>query len=290
ERKSAEMRRLRIDADWTSFDGFFREVERSGVALNVASLVGLGTTRACISGPDARPLEADELRAETRLVREAIEEGALGVSSGLIYEPGRYADAAELIACATAARDAGAPRYASHLRDEGDLLLEAVDEALEVGMRAEVAVQLSHHKAAWRRNWGKVHRSLERVDRARESGLAVACDAYPYVAMWTDLDTILPDDVREGGPAATLKRLRGPEQSIAIVLALNLKYGQSGPEWHDMLITNVRSERNAELAGMRMDEIAKMRKRSPARAALDVLIEEELNVQCAFFAMSEDDV
>jgi N-acyl-D-amino-acid deacylase len=288
ERKQREARRVGIEAQWSSFDEFFREVERAGVALNVASLVGLGTTRGCISGPSARRLEAEELRTQTRLVREAIEEGALGVSSGLVYEPSRYADVLELASCASAAREAGAPRYASHIRDEGDRLIEAVEEALEVGARADVVVQLSHHKAAWRRNWGKVHASLEIVDRARSAGAAVACDTYPYVAMWTDLDTVLPDDVREGGPEATLARLRDPRTATAVRLALSLRFEDR--DWHDVLITDVDTERNADLAGMRIDEVARQRRVVPAQAVIDLLVEEELQVQCAFFAMCEDDV
>lgn len=288
ERKSAEAKRIEVEVEWSSFDGFFREVERAGVALNVASLVGLGTTRACIAGPADRRLERDELRSQTRLVREAIEEGAVGVSSGLIYEPGRYADLDELASCAIAARESGAPLYASHIRDEGDRLIEAVEEALNVGARADVVVQLSHHKAAWRRNWGKVHRSLELVDRVRSAGRAVACDVYPYVAMWTDLDTILPDDIRDGGPEATLERLRDPKTAIAVLLALEMRF--TAQEWHDILITDVRSARNEELAGMRIDEIASLRGVKPARAALDLLLEERLQAQAAFFAMDEDDV
>jgi N-acyl-D-amino-acid deacylase len=288
ERKAAEAKRIGIEAQWSSFDEFFREIERAGTALNIASLVGLGTTRACIAGPADRRLETEELLAQSRLVRESVEEGALGVSSGLIYEPGRYAGIDELASCAIAARESGAPLYASHIRDEGDKLIEAVEEALTVGERADVMVQLSHHKAAWRRNWGKVHRSLEMVDRARSSGLSVACDVYPYVAMWTDLDTILPDDVRDGGPDATLERLRDPKTATAVLLALEMRFKPE--EWHDVLITDVRTPRNEELAGKRIDEIAYMRGVKPARAALDLLIEERLGAQAAFFAMDEDDV
>ena len=288
ERKRDGAKRIGVDVQWSSFDEFFREVERNGVTLNVASLVGLGTTRACVAGPANRRLEREEQRAQEALVREAIEQGALGVSSGLIYEPGRYADLGELTDCATAARAAGAPLYASHIRDEGDRLLEAVDEALDVGARADVMVQLSHHKAAWRRNWGKVHVSLERIDRARTAGRAVACDVYPYVAMWTDLDTVLPDDVRAGGPQQTLERLADPRTAAAVQLALNLRFEQR--DWHDILVTDVRTERNAELTGLRIDEIARRRGTSPPKAVIDLLREEGLDVQCAFFAMQEDDV
>ena len=282
----------RLDVQWTSFDAFFTLVEREGVALNVASLVGLGTTRLCIAGPDARRLEPEELDAQNRLIRGAIEEGALGVSSGLIYEPGRYADLAELVACASAARDAGAPLYASHVRDEGDAAEDAIAEALAVGERAEVAVQCSHHKAAGTKNWGKVHRTLAAIDRARTRGIAVACDAYPYVASWTELATVLPKSVRDGGDEAALERLRDPEQAAAAALAVELardpKFGGDG--WDTILVTGVSSERNAELAGMRIDAIARRWSTTPPRAVIRLLVEEELRVDSAFFSMSEDDV
>jgi N-acyl-D-amino-acid deacylase len=287
ERKKRSAALYRVDVDWTTLDQFFSLVEREGVALNVASLVGLGTTRAGVSGPSERRLDDDELAAQALLVREAVEHGALGVSSGLIYEPSRYADVRELTALCAAARDSGAPRYVSHLRDEGDGLLEAVDEAITIGVRAGVAVQCSHHKAAWKRNWGKVHASLEMIDRARSRGEAVFGDVYPYVAMWTDLGTILPDRARRGGPDATLARLRDHEGSLAIALALNLEHREL---WHDVLITDVRSERNAGAVGLRIDELANLWHLSPARTVIRLLEEEELDVECAFFVMSEEDV
>lgn len=291
-RKERDARTYRLDVDWTTFDDFFSIVERSGVACNVASLVGLGTTRACISGPSERRLEREEIAAQQRLVREAIEQGALGVSSGLVYEPSRYADAAELAACASAARAAGAARYASHVRDEGDGLIEAIDEALSVGAAADVAVRCSHHKAAGRRNWGKVHRTLETIDRARAHGADVAIDAYPYVASWTELATILPEAIRRGGEAATLERLRDPQIAAATAFALTMARDPSlgGDSWHDILITDTGSERNAAFAGYRLDEVAAHWRLSPARAAIRLLVEEELRVDCAFFSMSEDDV
>jgi N-acyl-D-amino-acid deacylase len=260
--------------------------------LNVASLVGLGTTRMCVSGTSDRRLEREELAAQTRFVREAVEQGALGVSSGLIYEPSRYADLIELTACARAARDAGAGRYVSHLRDEGDDLLDAVDEALAVGANADVAVRCSHHKAAGRKNWGKVHRSLAAIDRARASGRDVAIDAYPYIASWTDLATILPDPIRRGGPAATLERLRDPQlaASTAMLLTIARDPALGGDTWNDILITDAGTERNAGFAGYRLDEVAAHWRLSPARAAIRLLVEEELHVECAFFSMSEDDV
>lgn len=286
-RKIADARTVGVDASWRDLDEFFGSVERGGVALNVATLVGLGTTRRSVVGDREGRLDDDESRAQCALVREAIDHGALGVSSGLIYVPSRYADIAELVACATTAREAGMPRYVSHIRDEADAMLAAVDEALAIGRAAEVAVHVSHHKAARKKNWGNVHRSLAAISRARASGLVASADVYPYVAMWTDLATILPDDAMVGGIDATLARLEDSETAVA--LALRLALDRDG-EWHDIMISTVASSRNAGLAGMRMDEIADRWHLSPARAALRLLREERLEVQAIFFSMDEDDV
>lgn len=281
-----------LDVEWDSFEGFFGLVERNGVALNVASLVGLGTTRLCVAGPAARALEPDEIEAQNRLVRTAVEQGALGAASGLIYEPGRYATLDELVACARAAREGGSALYASHIRNEGDELEAAIDEALTIGERAEVAVQCSHHKAYGRRNWGKIHRTLATIDRARARGAAVEIDAYPYVAGWTELAIVLPKRVREGGDDEALARLRDPEQATAAAVEMEIAYDPKlgGDGWDAVLITDVGSERNAGVAGMRIDALAAHWGMTPARAAIRLLVEEEMRVGAAFFVMSEDDV
>ncbi|HEY0615619.1 MAG TPA: amidohydrolase family protein [Candidatus Elarobacter sp.] len=291
-KKQRDARDVRLDVQWTTFDAFFTLVERDGVALNVASLVGLGTTRLCVAGPAARHLEPAEIEAQNRLVRGAVEEGALGVSSGLIYEPGRYAGLDELAACAAAARDAGAPLYASHVRDEGDELEAAIAEALTIGERAEVAVQCSHHKAAGKKNWGKVHRTLAAIDRARTRGFDVGCDAYPYVASWTELATLLPRAARDGGDEAALERLRDPEQAAAIALALELARDPElgGDGWESVMVTGTASDRNADLAGMRVDALARRWNLKPSRAVIRLLVEEEMRAEAVFFSMSEDDV
>ncbi len=283
--RSAQL--LGIDVAWRTLDEFFSLVERSGVALNVATLVGLGTTRQTIADDSERRLEAGEIEAQAQTVREACEQGALGVSSGLIYPPSMYADRRELTAMAAAARHAGAPRYASHVRNEGDELVTAIEEALEVGRIADVIVQCSHHKAAGKNNWGKVHRTLEMIDAARASGLHAFCDVYPYVASWTELATILPAQSRFGGVQATLDRLADPQQSSSLALYLDLKHGHA---WGDMLITDVASDKNGELAGMLVSQIARMWAMTPARAAIRLLLEEGLQVGAVFFTMNEDDV
>jgi N-acyl-D-amino-acid deacylase len=276
-----------LDVQWRGLHDFFSLVEKNGVALNVATLVGLGTTRQVIAGDSERRLESDEIAAQARIVREACEQGALGVSSGLIYPPSMYADIDELTAMAIAAREANAPRYASHIRNEADEAVAATEEALEVGRRAEVTVQCSHHKASGKKNWGKVHQTLALIDRARSRGIDAYCDVYPYIASWTELASILPPESRYGGVAATLERLSNPETAAAIALYLNFNQDAA---WHDMLITEVSSEKNAHLAGMRMDEIARTWWLSPAHAAIKLLREEKLDVGAVFFKMNEDDV
>ncbi len=171
-------------------------------------------------------------------------------------------------------------------------MVAAVEEALNIGARADVAVQCSHHKAAGRRNWGKVHRTLELIGQAQARGADVGIDAYPYTASWTELATILPEAVRRGGAAATLERLRQPDVATAVALALNLQRDPSlgGDTWHDILITDVGDERNEGVAGYRIDELARAWGMSPAHCTIRLLVEEELRVQCAFFSMSEDDV
>ncbi|HVS46184.1 MAG TPA: amidohydrolase family protein [Verrucomicrobiae bacterium] len=274
-------------AAWSTLDEFFAAVERNGIALNVATLVGLGTTRRAIAGESERRLETAELASQAALVRAACEQGALGASSGLIYVPGRYADMAELIELAAAARDGGAPRYVSHVRSESDDLIDAIDEALTIGERARVGVQCSHHKAQYPRNWGKVHATMAAIDRARERGIAAYADVYPYVASWTELATILPAHARLGGNDAAVARLRDPQYAATLALELELARGD---QWHDMLITEVGSERNERVAGMRVDELARAWNLSPARAAIRLLAEESLEVGSMFFSMNEDDV
>ncbi len=287
ERKAEEARLVGVDASWRDLDEFFASVERSGVALNVASLVGLGTTRRSVAGDAEGRLDEIAFAEQLALVREGVEHGALGVSSGLVYVPSRYAEPFELVACARVAREAGMARYVSHIRSESDGLLEAVDEALGIGEEAEVAVHLSHHKAAGTKNWGNVHRSLAAIARARARGIAASADVYPYTALWTGLDTLLPEDALAGGRDAMLARLADPETVVALALRLELDHGGT---WGDIAISSVASARNERFVGMRLDEIASRLRLSPARATLRLLLEERLGVEAIFFSMSEDDV
>jgi len=286
-------RRKRLDArhglevTWRDLAGFLDRLDAAPPALNFACLVGLGETRSAVGGLDDAPLSADDVRRECALVRDACEHGAIGVSSGLIYPPGSFADAGELVALARAARDAGSPLYASHIRDEGDRLVESVQEALEIGRQADVSVQLSHHKAAGRKNWGKVHRTLALVDRAVSRGSDVMLDQYPYKASSTGLDVILPADVNVGGRDAVSARLADPGYASLVAARVEASYGD---RWDQVMIAEVASDANKPFEGKTIAQIAVTTGRSPVASALELLRDEHLDISAIYFTMDESDV
>jgi N-acyl-D-amino-acid deacylase len=287
ERREELQHHLGFEPVWTDFDEFFSELERSRPALNFCCLAGLGTIRSSIDAVTPTPLDTQALVRAQRLVRAACEQGAIGISSGLIYPPGSFADTNEIIAMAEAAAAAGSPLYATHIRNEGDELLEAVEEALEVGRRSACAVQLSHHKASRRRNWGKVHDSLAAVERARTSGLDVVLDQYPYTASSTGLDVILPPDVRVGSRDEIASRLSDRRYAALVAARVELDYGG---RWHEVLLSSVDSQKNRPYQGMNIAQIGQAMGCTPVAAALRLLVDEKLDVAAIYFTMSEDDV
>lgn len=276
-----------IEPGWSDFASFFRTLEQAPPALNFCCLAGLGTIRSALGELMPAPLDREAQGRAQALVRTACEQGAIGVSSGLIYQPGRFADTGELVGLASAAAAAGSPLYASHIRSEGDGLIEAVDEALEVGRRSNCAVQLSHHKASGRRNWGKVHDTLARVDRARDSGLDVMLDQYPYKASSTGLDVILPIDVNVGTRAEVASALSDPRYAALVAARVELEYGG---RWHEVLIASVGSRKNRHYEGQTLADIGQAMGRTPVAAALRLLVDEKLDVSAIYFSMCEDDV
>jgi len=276
-----------LELSWTDFDGFFAALERAGCALNFCCLVGLGNTRDAVDGISPRPLDAGALERECSLVREACAQGAIGVSSGLMYPPGCFADAEELTALARAAGDAGGAFYATHLRSEGDQLEAAVEEALAVGRRAEASVQFSHHKAAGQKNWGKVHRTLALIDKAKSRGMDVGLDQYPYKASSTGLDAILPEDVKAGTRDDVIARLADARYAAALAARLEFEWGG---RWNDIVISTVSTSRNRNVEGRSIAQIAAARGRPPAATVLRMLVEERLDVSAIYFTMCESDV
>jgi N-acyl-D-amino-acid deacylase len=287
ERQDDLRRHYNLEPAWTDFHGFFSELERAQPSLNFCCLAGLGTIRSALDAIAPEPLESEGRTRAQRLVREACEQGAIGVSSGLIYSPGNAADTEELIALASAATAGGSPLYATHLRSEGDMLLEAVDEALEVGRHAQCAVQLSHHKASRRRNWGKVHDSLARAEQARTLGLDVVLDQYPYTASSTSLEVILPNDVRVGSRDEVASRLADRRYAALVAARVELDYGG---RWHEVFVSAVSSLKNRKYEGMSIAEVASAMGCTPVAAALRLLTDEKLDVAAIYFTMCEDDV
>lgn len=197
-----------ISIDWRSFEEYLSLMERSRVAVNVVPLVGHGTVRIAVMGFDDRRPSQEELEEMKSLVRESLSEGAFGMSSGLIYPPGCYAKTEELVElCKVVSAQKGI--YCTHIRGEGETLLEAVEEAIEIGRQAVVPVEISHHKAAGKPFWGYVETTLRMINEAVMSGLDVTCDQYPYTAGWTKLSATLPDWVQVGGVSNLYRETKG---------------------------------------------------------------------------------
>ncbi len=281
-----------MDFAWRSVVDYLRAFDREGTAVNTVHLVGHGTVRIATMGFARRPPTAQELATMQRLMGDAMDGGAWGLSTGLIYAPGSYAATEEIVAIA---RVVGRHRgfYASHIRGEGATVLEAVAEAIRVGREGEVPVQVSHVKAAGRPNWGKVAQALALIDAARAEGLDVMADVYPYTASSTTLRTLLPDWALEGGIDAMLKRLSDPSERARIRRDLEAppQRGQSLLDrvgWENIMISYSRHRKDAE--GRRLSEIAAARGMDPLDAAFELLTDEAGRAYMILFQLDESDL
>jgi N-acyl-D-amino-acid deacylase len=262
------------------------------LVTNVATLVGHGTLRAGSLGFADRHAEASELRSMRDAAAQACAEGAVGLSSGLIYAPGSFAPTAELVEIAKAAAEHGVP-YVSHIRDEMDRVDAGVDEALRIGRESGAAVQISHLKTAGRPNWGRTAEMLERIERARSEGVDVTVDVYPYTAGSTNLSAVLPPWALVGGFDELLERLRSPQvrDRIRRDLERGLDGWQrlaDGRNWHEVFIAG--ASRNAHFEGRTIAEIAEAEGVDEVDAVADLLLAEEGQVTVIIFMMSEEDV
>jgi len=269
---------------------FYELVGERGTATHIVPQVAHGTLRKRVMGMERRPPTPAELSRMQELMEQAVEDGVWGFSTGLEYAPGSYSQTEEIIELAKVAAKHGL-FYSTHLRDEADHLVEAVQEALRIGEEAGIRVQLSHHKADGERNWGLVHRTLQMVDEARAKGLDVMLDQYPYDAYLTSLLTgILPDWATEGGPDAIADRLTNPtlrEQIKAEILALHPDWNEPA-HWQRVVIAVARN--NRDLQGKSILQIAQERGCHPLECVLDILVEEHTFVSAARFTLSEEDV
>jgi N-acyl-D-amino-acid deacylase len=292
EEARAEARPLGLDVTWASMAEYLERLRHPGTAVNVVPLVGHNTVRGVVLGfDDVQPAPEQQAEME-RLVAEAMEQGARGLSTGLFYPPGFYAQTEEVVGLArVAARHGGI--YASHIRSETDRLLEAVTEAIEIGERAGIEVEISHVKLEGYRNWEGVDSLVGMLEEASSRGVRIGCDQYPYTAGVSWLAYILPYWAQAGGTKAVAKRLRDPK----IRTQLRADWGQNSAEWEnrggmrdwtDLLITDCSPR--PDVQGKTITEIAAEDGKDPLDTALDLIAVSEGQVQCVCFGQLEDNV
>jgi N-acyl-D-amino-acid deacylase len=280
--------RYGVDVDLRELGGFFRALEAIPPSVNAASMVGHGTIRGLVVGNQDRPATEEELARMREMISRALAQGAVGFSTGLEYTPSGFASREELVELSTALQGTGYP-YASHMRNEDDGVLAAVEEALHIGKLAEVPVQISHLKAQGERNWWKAPVILDLLEEARASGVDVHFDCYPYVAYSTGLSNLFPSSARAGGTQAFLARLRDPAHRPALEAYCRGKVASLG-SWNSVQITSTRTDGNAWIRGMRLGDAARERGVDPFELALTLLFEEGGSVGMIGFGMSEENV
>ncbi|MGH2781855.1 MAG: N-acyl-D-amino-acid deacylase family protein [Thermoleophilaceae bacterium] len=295
ERRS-EIEPWGVEYTWEDLDGYFNRLESQGTAINLGTWVGLSSLWLHGVGPEDRRPTDTEMAAMKEALENAMEKGAFGLSSGLIYAPGRYATIDEIAElAAVAARHGGI--YASHIRNEGDRLIEAIDEAIEIGERSGAPVLIHHLKASGRPNWGKMDEAVARIEAARRRGIDVMASVYPYTASSTGLDAVLPGWFEAETAAGTIARLKDPvwRDSLAGYLGgrdqggdWNLATSAGGPE--GVLISDLVTDSLTRYEGMRLSEIAAERGQSAGETVIDLLLTDSLRTSAIYFSMSEDDL
>lgn len=278
--------------NWPEVKDYLAEVEKANPILNFGCFVGHGTIRIAVMGFADREPTADELERMKQLAVQAVKDGAYGMSSGLVYPPGIFAKPAEIIAICQAIAPFGCI-YETHIRTETDGVVDAVREAIEVAEKAGIPVQIAHHKTAGVANWGKSAQTLKLISEARDRGLDVTYDVYPYVAASTSLVSLLPPWMHEGGIQKLLGRLESADNRARIKRELeeglpNWQNFYKASGWDKILVSSVKKNKGYE--GKTMAEIAAGKVIDPADALFELLLEEEGDVLMVLFMMSEDDV
>jgi N-acyl-D-amino-acid deacylase len=286
---------IRYDVSWSTLREYLDWLVKRGVSPNVGSFLGAATPRVYVLGRADRAPTPAELESMRDVTRKAMEEGAFGVASALIYAPGAYARTDELIALSRVAGEHGGV-YISHMRSEGNRLVEAVDELIAIAREAHVPAEIYHLKAAGVNNWPKMDEVIRHVEEARASGLKVTADMYTYTAGATGLDAAMPTWVQAGGYDAWQKRLRDPETRRRVLDEMrtpsndweNLLILAGSPE--RVLLVGFKNEKLKPLTGKTLAEVAKLRNTTPEDAAIDLVIEDGSRVSTIYFLMSEDNV
>src|SRR5262245_33576386 len=285
---------IKFDITWSTLGEYLDTLAKRGVATNIASFVSASTVRANVVGLDNRAPTAEELDRRRRHVRVAMSEGAMGLTTALIYTPAVFSKTDELVELAKVASEAGG-MYISHMRSEGDRLLEAIDETLTIARDAHIRAEIYHLKAAGQSNWSKLADAIAKIEAARKEGLEITADMYTYTAGSTGLDASMPPWVQEGGYDAWAARLRDPK----IRDRVRREMTTPGDEWENLLLAaggdgallvGFKNEALRIYAGKTLGEVAKLRGKSVQDTAMDLVVEDGSRVQVVYFLMTEENV
>ncbi len=284
-----------VQPGWRTFREYFARLRKQGMGINLASYVGATQVRRLVLGDDDRAPNPAELERMKALVREAMRDGAVGLSTSLQYAPAPYATTEELIALATEASKYGGI-YASHIRDEGNAISTALDEAFRIGREAKIPVEIWHLKAAGKANWGRMPEIVARIEQARKSGVDVAANTYAYTAWFNSFSAIIPPWAHDGGDRKLIERLQDPSMRARIRKEMETPSNDWNNEWlaipgpESILVGAVQNSKLVPLQGKTIAEIAKLWKKDPIDTIFDLLIEDEAFTSVAMFAMAESDV
>ena len=286
---------IKYPVEWTTLREYLDWLVKRGISPNLGSFLGAATPRVNILGRDNRAPSPEELEQMRAIVRKAMDDGAFGIASALIYAPGAYAKTDELVELSKVAGERGG-MYISHMRSEGDHLLEAVDELIAISREAKLPAEIYHLKAAGVKNWPKMDEVIARVNAARANGQRITADMYTYTAGATGLDAAMPTWVQAGGYEAWRKRLMDPATRARVVEEMR----NPSPDWESLLrlagspdrvlLVGFKNDKLKPLTGKTLAEVAKMRNESPEDAAIDLVIEDGSRISTIYFLMSEDNV
>jgi N-acyl-D-amino-acid deacylase len=286
---------LRITPDWHDLHGYLARLEKQGIGINFATYVGATQVRRIVLGDEDRAPTPAELERMKALVRETMQQGAVGLSSSLQYAPAPYATTEELIALASeAARWGGI--YATHLRSEGNAVLSALEEAIRIGREASLPVEIWHLKAAGKPNWGRMPEIVAKIEEARRNGVDIAADTYAYTAWFNSLSAFVPPWAHDGGDEKMLARLKDIDTRRRIITDMETPTSAWDNEWQEIpgpeavLISAVQNPSLLPFQGKDLAAVAKLRGQSPLDVLLDILIEDRAYTSCAVFGMSPADV
>jgi N-acyl-D-amino-acid deacylase len=291
----AEYEHLQLTPDWRTLGGYFARLEKQGIGINLASYVGATQVRRMVLGDGDRQPTADELAQMKRLVRDAMREGAVGLSTSLQYPPAPYARTEELIALAAEAGALGGG-YATHMRSEGDAIDAAINEAIRIGREAHTPVEIWHLKVSGKRNWGGMARVVAKIDSARKAGVDIAADTYAYTAWFNSMSAFIPPWAHDGGTARLVERLKDPAIRRRIRREMLDPKGGWDNEWQEIsgpssvLISVVQNPALERYQGKTLAQVAAARRTDPIDALFDLLVEDQAYTDVAVFGMSQPDV